>query len=305
MNCESAKKNAALFLYGELTIEEEQAFQDHIVACADCGREFETEKRVQAALNRNEVAVDPALLVRSRRDLALGLENAGMRRAGFGEWLRRLSDLRIAALARPAAALALVAMGFFGARLTTPKPAQPHEVAGLGATEPGVMRVRYLESGPSGRVHLVVDETRQRELSGTVDDDQIRRLLLAAARESSDAGLRAESMDVLKAERTAGELRPVLLYALQHDSNPGVRLKALDALKPYGGETDVRAALTQVLLTDDNPGVRAQAIDLLVEHKGGMTAGVLQQVVQKENNSYVRLRCQRALEDMNASVGTF
>jgi hypothetical protein len=36
-----------------------------------------------------------------------------------------------------------------------------------------------------------------------------------------------------------------------------------------------------------------------------MTAGVLQEVVQKENNSYVRLRCQRALEDMNASVGTF
>jgi plasmid stability protein len=305
MTCESVKKNAALFLYGELTIEEEQAFQDHVETCADCRQEFEAEKRVQTALSRNEVPVDPALLVRSRRELALRLENASMRRPGFGAWLRRLSDLPIAALAKPAAALALVALGFFGARLTAPKPAPQREVAGLGASEPGVMRVRYLESAPSGRVHLVVDETRQRELSGTVDDEQIRRLLLAAARESSDAGLRAESMDVLKAQRTAGELRPVLLYALQHDSNPGVRLKALDALKPYGAEADVRAVLTQVLLTDDNPGVRAQAIDLLVEHKGGMTAGVLQEVVQKENNSYVRLRCQRALEDMNASVGTF
>jgi len=301
MNCEAVKKNAALFLYGELTLEEEQSFQDHIEACADCRREFETEKRVQAALNRREVDVDPALLARSRRDLALRLENAGMRRAGVREWLRRVSDMRIAALARPAAALALIALGFFGARLTASKPA----VDAAGATEPGVMRVRYLESGPSGRVHLVVDETRQRELSGSVNDDQIRRLLLAAARESSDAGLRAESMDVLKAERTPAELRPVLLYALQHDSNPGVRLKAMDALKPYGGEADVREALTRVLLADDNPGVRAQAIDLLVEHKGDMTAGVLQEVVQKENNSYVRLRCQRALEDMNASVGTF
>ena len=94
MTCELAKKNAALFLYGELTIEEEQAFQDHIEACAECGREFETEKRVQAALNRNEVAIDPALLVRSRRELGLRLENARMRRAGLGAWLRRLSDLR-------------------------------------------------------------------------------------------------------------------------------------------------------------------------------------------------------------------
>jgi len=300
MNCESARKSTALFLYGELTIEEEQAFQDHIESCADCGREFETQKRLQAALNRNEAAVDPALLVRSRRELALRLENARMRRAGLGDWLRRLSDLRIAVLARPAAALALVALGFFGARLTAPGNAERRD-----GTESGVTRVRYLEPGPSGRVQLVVDETRQRTISGSVDDDQIRRLLLAAARESTDAGLRAESMDVLKAERSAGELRPVLLYALQHDSNPGVRLKALDALKPYGGEADVRAALTQVLLSDDNPGVRAQAIDLLVEHKGGMTAGVLQEVVQKESNSYVRLRCQRALEEMNASVGTF
>ena len=305
MNCESVKKNAALFLYGELTIEEEQAFQDHLETCADCGREFETEKRMQAALSRSEVAVDPALLVSSRRELSLRLENAAMRRAGFGDWLRRLSDLRMAALARPAAALALVALGFFGARLTATKPAQPPQVAGLGASEPGVMRVRYLESGPSGRVHLVVDETRQRELSGTVNDDQIRRLLLAAARESSDPGLRAESMDALKSQGAAGELRPVLLYALEHDPNPGVRLKALDALKAHGGEADVRAALTQVLLADDNPGVRAQAIDLLVEHKGAMTAGVLQEVVQKENNGYVRLRCQRALDEMNASVGTF
>ncbi len=300
MNCESVKKNAALFLYGELSIEEEQSFQDHLEACADCRREFDGEKRLQAALNQRNVDVDPALLARCRRDLALRLEGAGMRRAGMREWLARLSDLRLAALARPAAAVALVALGFFGARLTASKPR-----ADVAGAEPSVMRVRYLEPGPSGRVQLVVDETRQRTISGTVDDDQIRRLLLAAARESSDAGLRAESMDVLKAERTAGELRPLLLYALQHDSNPGVRLKALDALKQYGGEPDVRETLTRVLLADDNPGVRAQAIDLLVEHKGDMTAGVLQEVVQKENNSYVRLRCQRALEEMNASVGTF
>ncbi len=299
MNCESAKKNAALFLYGELTIEEEQSFQDHIEACAECRGKFETARRLHAALDRREAEVDPALLARCRRDLALRLEGVQRRRPGLREWLARLSDLRLVALARPVAALALVALGFFGARLTTAK-------VPLGTpAEAGVLRVRYLEPGPSGQVHLVVEETRQQTLSGTVNDDRIRRLLLAAARESSDPGLRAESMDVLKAQRTAGELRPVLLYALQHDPNPGVRLKALDALKPYDGEADVRGALTEVLLADDNPGVRAQAIDLLVEHIEDINAGVLQEVVQKENNSYVRLRCQRALEEMNASVGTF
>ena len=33
--------------------------------------------------------------------------------------------------------------------------------------------------------------------------------------------------------------------------------------------------------------------------------GVLQNVVQKDNNSYVRLKCEKALKEMNASVGTF
>jgi hypothetical protein len=33
--------------------------------------------------------------------------------------------------------------------------------------------------------------------------------------------------------------------------------------------------------------------------------GVLQQCLQKESNSYVRLRSERALREMNASVGTF
>jgi hypothetical protein len=31
----------------------------------------------------------------------------------------------------------------------------------------------------------------------------------------------------------------------------------------------------------------------------------LQDLVQKENNNYVRLRCRNALQEMNASVGTF
>jgi len=34
-------------------------------------------------------------------------------------------------------------------------------------------------------------------------------------------------------------------------------------------------------------------------------AGVLQQVVSKESNDYVRIQCQEMLEELNASMGTF
>ena len=48
-----------------------------------------------------------------------------------------------------------------------------------------------------------------------------------------------------------------------------------------------------------------EVIDLLVEHRDVSMVGVLQNVVQKDDNSYVRLKCEKALKEMNASVGTF
>ena len=63
--------------------------------------------------------------------------------------------------------------------------------------------------------------------------------------------------------------------------------------------------MAQVLMKDENPAVRMQAIDLLTVNRDDSVVGVLQNVVGKEDNSYVRWRCEKALKDMNASVGTF
>ena len=140
-------------------------------------------------------------------------------------------------------------------------------------------RVRYVEPVSPGRVQIVLDETRQRVLSGSVDDEAIQRLLLTAAKDPSDAGLRVESVDLLKNNSQSAEIRKALVYSLQHDPNAGVRLKALDGLKQFAEDPDTRQALTQVLLKDDNPGVRTQVIDLLVQQRssirchGGRSAG--------------------------------
>ncbi len=312
MNCDGATKNFSLFLYGELSIEEEQAFQEHLEGCAACRKTFEEEKALHELLDSREQTPSAVLLARCRRDLNLRLQAAAPGSAGWRAWFRNpFPGLRISpAFARPAGALALVALGFFAARWTATAPAptpvrEPELQVAAGFLEPGVARVRYVQAQPSGQVRVVVEETRQRFVTGDPGDEQIHRLLLAATRESADAGLRAESMDLLRTRPASSEVRSALIYALQHDPNPGVRLKALDALKSHAGETDVRDTLAKVLLADDNPGVRTQAIDLLVQHKEDAIVGVLQEAVQRESNSYIRQRCQRALQEMNASVGTF
>jgi hypothetical protein len=171
--------------------------------------------------------------------------------------------------------------------------------------EPITSRVRYVEPGAPGQVQIVVDETRQRVLSGRVDDQAIQRLLLTAAKDSSDPGLRVESVDLLKNRSQSTEVRQALLYAVQHDSNAGVRLKALDGLKDFADDPETRRTLTEVLLKDNNPGVRTQVIDLLIPHHNNAMVGALQELMMKEDNDYIRMRCQKALHEMNASVETY
>ena len=206
---------------------------------------------------------------------------------------------------QPLGATALIAVGFLAARFVgvVPHPGGISQ-AGLAPADDVFSTVRSVQPDNAGRVQIAFDETRRKVVSGNMADENIRRLLLAAAHEQN-AAVRVESVDLLKGQCAAAEVRDALLNAVAHDSNDGVRLKALEGLKPYAADPTVSKTLAQVLLADHNDAVRMQVVDLLVARRDDSTVGVLQNVVQREENSYVRLKCEKALKDMNASIGTF
>ncbi len=297
MTCELANRQYSLLLYGELTFEEEELVQQHLDGCEGCREEFSRVKTLHRAVVNCEAELDGALLAECRRTLRVTVAAIGPPKKH--SWF---DGLTWGAFLKPLGAFALITLGFLGARLTS--VGEPPQFS--QSSVPMASRVRYVEPGnSSGRVQIVVEETSQRTFSGETASEPIRRLLLAAARDSSDAGLRVESMDILRASAGSAEVRRALIFALQHDPNAGVRLKALDGLKDSSGDPETRHALAQVLLADDNPGVRTQAIDLLTQKKEAAMVGVLQELMRKEDNSYVRLKCQKALHEMNASVETF
>ena len=201
----------------------------------------------------------------------------------------------------PVGAMALVAVGFLAARYT------PEKFGGVrsGLSDPMFSSVRSVEPDSSGRVQIAVDEVRRHVVSGALEDPRILELLLTAVREEANPGVRVESIGMLKNSADSEQVRQALLDAVTHDPNAGVRLKALDGLKQYAANAAVRKTLANVLLKDDNPGVRVQAIDLLTTHHDDSIVGVLQDVVQKEDNSYVRTLTSKLLEQMKASVGTY
>jgi len=129
--------------------------------------------------------------------------------------------------------------------------------------------------------------------------------VLEAAQDPSDPGLRLDSLDILRPHSESPGVRQAFLRALRSDPNAGVRLKAIEGLRSYAADPEVRSALAVVLLSDDNVGVRTQAIDLLVENRSPAVVGILQQAIERERDTYIRERVQKALLEMNASMGAF
>ena len=306
MTCDSVARLIPLYFYGELMPEEEDRLEEHLHACAGCTREMERQRAMAAALDRRQAELPPTLLDSCRADLRAAIQGGAPRfEPAKGPWALFLEALAatLSGFHRyrtPVGAVALVAVGFFAARFTgAGLPASALSPAGEVFST-----VRSVEPDNSGHVQIAFDETRRRVLSGATGDRDIQRLLLAAAREDNPA-VRVESVGLLTSRADSGEVRDALLNAVAHDSNAGVRLKALDGLKPLAGDPQVRKTLAQVLLADDNPAVRMQVVDLLVSHRDDSMVGVFQNLVQKEDNNYVRLKCEKALKDMNASIGTF
>ncbi len=307
MNCESVKKKLSLYLYGELSFEEEEQFAEHLDGCETCRQELEHERRIHRALDGAALEPPAELLARCREELAGVIRPAQRPQGAWIRWRRRLRMFAASpgwlspAWLRPAGAVLLVAIGFFGGRFTAMAPSP----LVFSPAEPVAARVRYVEPSGPGRVRIVVDETRQRVLTGRLDDRHVQELLLAAVREPSDPGVRGESVDLLKMRTESREVRDALLYAVENDPNDGVRLKALDGLRPYARDPKSRKVLSRVLLNDRNPGVRAAAIDLLIQSDTDDVVETLQELMQTEDNNYIRLRGQNALRAMNASVESF
>ena len=308
MTCDSVSKLIPLYAYSELTADEEDRLEQHLHECPECARQMERQTAISVALDRRRMDAPTALLEDCREDLMAAIQGGAgrMEPVAKGPWTLFLEAIGasfagLGRLSRPVGAMALVAVGFLAGKIGGFSSA-----SNLATVAPEVFStVRSIQPDAAGGVRISFDETRRQVISGRMEDQAIQRLLLAAVQEENPA-VRVESVGLLtqRAGR-ASEVRDALLNSLAHDTNAGVRMKALEGLKPLAGDADVRKTLAQVLLADENPAVRMQVVDVLMAHRDDSVVGVLQGMVQREDNNSVRLKVEKALKDMNASIGTF
>lgn len=310
MKCEWVRENILLFVYNELADDARYELEQHLGRCADCAAELKAMRGFHATLSKFPVEEPtPNLLTASRMRLQESLETA--EQGGFwqrltfhpADWLRQV---RFA----PALAAAIFIVGFGGGIGATYKVLSGNaQQAGVivskealpAPAESSITGIQSITQEPgSNQISIKFNTVSTQEAQGSLNDERIQQLLLFAARNNYNSGVRLDSVDLLTQKPDDTHVREALIYALRYDSNPGVRLKALDGLGPYvKDDVRVRDVVLQALMSDSNPGVRNEALHLLEVCKADSSVRtVLQRLAENDSNQYIRSQARTVLAQL-------
>jgi hypothetical protein len=204
----------------------------------------------------------------------------------------------------PALAAIILMVGFAGGIGTTYQVLKGREriVEPLAQpSESSITGIRSVSREPgSDQINIKYDTVSIQETQGSLNDQRIKQLLLFAARNNYNSGVRMDSVDLLTQKPNDTHVREALLYALRYDSNPGVRLKALEGLGPYvKDDVRVRDAVLEALLNDSNPGLRTQALHLLEPCRADSSVRVvLRKLAENDQNQYIRSQARNWLAQL-------
>lgn len=305
MKCEWVRENIVLHVYGELADDARHELEQHVARCADCAAELKAEEEFHALLAQAPaVEPSPNLLAASRMRLQEALETAEQgrfwHRLAFdpANWLRQVRF-------SPALASAILILGFAGGVGATYKVMyRPPVGPGPGpqpSTEASIGSIESITQDPnSNQISVKYNTVSTQEAQGSLNDQRIQQLLLYAARNNYNSGVRMDSVDVLTRKPNDSQIREVLIDRLKQDSNPGVRLKVLDALGGFvKDDTEVRDAVLWALVNDTNAGVRTEAMRLIEPVKAdGSVRGVLMTLAAKDSSQYIRSQARTMLAQL-------
>jgi hypothetical protein len=305
MKCEWVRENILLFVYNELQDDARYELEQHLSRCVDCATELKSSRELHATLSRFPVEEpSPNLVAASRMRLQETLETT--EQGGFwqrlifdpGAWLRPIKFA-------PALAAAIFIVGFAGGIGATYKVMNGSdriiETPAAPPAESSITGIQSIDQQPgSNQISIKYNTVSTQEAQGSLNNQRIQQLLLFAARNNYNSGVRMDSVDLLIQKPNDTHVREALLYALRYDSNPGVRLKALESLGPYvKDDVRVRDAVLEALSNDSNSGLRTQALHMLEPcWADSSVRGVLRKLAENDSNQYIRSQARTVLAQL-------
>jgi HEAT repeats len=317
MKCELAQETIVTAVYGELPDDKTPAFERHLAGCERCREEVEAVKALSKAMSLLPIEEPSANLVaRSRLRLEEALDAIprgswlvrSWRR--FGQSIGRLRGAPAAVCAVVVASLTVGGISGYEAGQRAPEGAPAGQSLHSDGEDGTLSEVAYVsnivQKPNSENIQVVYSRLQPVTVTGSLDDPQIRQLLLLGTRNRLNPNVLDNSVRLLADECRAGRecndgpVRDALLKALRYDKSAAVRLKALEGLQPYvADDVRVRDTVLESLLSDPDPRVRTQAIGLL-EPVGADSSvrEVLHTVAARDDNPEIRLASRQVLDQM-------
>ena len=314
MKCDWVRQNILFYVYNELEDDARYEVEQHLARCPECATELKATRKFHATFSEMVAEPAPNLLAASRMRLQEALETT--RQGGLwhrlilepATWLRQIRM-------SPALAALIFIVGFGGGMGATynffsARGGEGVVTGSLGSGNPSLNQplessaiagIRSVTQEPgSNQVNIKYDTVLTQEAQGSLNDQRIQQLLLFAARNNYNSGVRMDSVDVLTQASDDSRVREALMYALQNDSNPGVRLKALDGLSGFvRQDARVRDGVLRALIGDTNSGVRMLALRLVEPMKTDSNVrSVLTRVSQMDQNVSIRSQARTMLAQM-------
>src|SRR5207302_6573691 len=205
MKCDWVKQNVVLYIYNELPDDARYELEQHLGRCPECAAELKATRKFNMEISQFPVEEPaPNLLTASRMRLQELLETA--EQGGFWQrftfepanWLRQV---RFA----PALAAAIFIIGFAGGMGATYKVISSNRSTDLGGPIPVVAPVQSSITGiqsisqepGSNQISINYNTVSTQEAQGSLNDQRIQQLLLFAARNNYNSGVRMDSVDLL------------------------------------------------------------------------------------------------------------
>lgn len=346
--CEDWRSPITLYAAGdELDDADHGRVAAHVASCGACAAALDQERELVGFLGAQHREPEAALLAGCRANLQDALdhqEETGWFRRIFDSMLPASWLTPTPAISAAVLLLIGFSVGIFGPRLilhpaqhpaaspsAAANSASPSDSSGAAssltandvsdASSPfapaidlrtaDVAGINVLDSGLGSTPDLELQLRAQRPvtLKGSVDNDEVKRLLVDVLSDSSRfcPDLRLDAIDCLKPRKNDPQIRAALCNAVRNDSNAAVRMKALEALNGSEPQGIVRQTLLDALVDDQNPGVRVEAMNALRDWaaKGAFASddhmrSVLHERMQRDPNAYIRLQSAALVRDMGA-----
>jgi len=319
MKCELAQQKIVLFAYGELEDESIPEIERHLAECDGCKQELRGVQAMQDAMFLAPVLEpSPNLVARARVALDEALDAMPARSLSsriVGTWFGWVGTVRTA----PALAALLVGVSFLGggfaARYQDARAPKPKTPVILSSTKSGaVSSVSGIVQTPdSDLVQVSYNRVVPETIQGTMDDPQIKQLLMLATQNRADNDVRENSVSLLADQCKTGDcgtnsdldntaVRKALMVSLRYDKSPAVRMKALEGLQPYvSDDSNVRDAVLETLMRDSNANVRTAAINILQPVQADSSVRqVMHTVSTQDQNPYIRNASRTLLQQVSA-----